>query len=88
MFQSSAKRLQALLSRVDDILADHPQETRPPAVEPRHEQHRPEPRAHPHRRHLRWERARRPGSVPAAPAHCISPVRTARGAGQRASSAR
>lgn len=31
--------------------------------------------AHPHRRPLRWERARRPGTVPAAPAHCLSPVR-------------
>jgi hypothetical protein len=31
--------------------------------------------AHPHRRPLRWERTRRPGSVPAGPAHCICPVR-------------
>ncbi|HEY5316952.1 MAG TPA: hypothetical protein VIJ20_03170 [Solirubrobacteraceae bacterium] len=29
---------------------------------------------HPHRRELRWERERRPGSVPHRPAHCISPV--------------
>jgi hypothetical protein len=30
---------------------------------------------HPHRRPLRLERERRPGSVPARPAHCLSPVR-------------
>jgi len=32
---------------------------------------------HPHRRALRWERERRPGSVPARPAVCVSPVRGA-----------
>jgi hypothetical protein len=32
---------------------------------------------HPHRRPLRLERERRPGSVPARPAHCVSPLRTA-----------
>jgi hypothetical protein len=60
MFQSSAKRLRALLSLADDILGD------------------PEPEIpHPHRRPLRFEHQRRPGSVPAPPAHCISPVRPA-----------
>jgi hypothetical protein len=34
---------------------------------------------HPHRRELRWERERRPGSVPRRPAHCISPVRPTAG---------
>jgi hypothetical protein len=38
---------------------------------------------HPHRRELRWERARRPGTLPRPPAHCISPV-IRRGAGERA----
>jgi hypothetical protein len=33
---------------------------------------------HPHRRPLRLERERRPGSVPARTAHCISPVRALR----------
>jgi hypothetical protein len=60
MFQSSAKRLRAWLSLVDDVLGD------PPVQAP-----------HPHRRPLRLERQRRPGSVPARPAHCISPVRAA-----------
>ena len=32
------------------------------------------PPPHPHRRELRWERKRRPGSLPRPPAHCISPV--------------
>jgi hypothetical protein len=37
----------------------------------------PEPvEAHPHRRPLRWERARRPGMVAPRPAHCLSPVRS------------
>lgn len=31
--------------------------------------------SHPHRRDLGWQRSRRPGTVPARPAHCISPVR-------------
>jgi hypothetical protein len=59
MFQSSKSRLRALLDRVDDFLGD-PEDVAPP---------------HPHRTPLRWERERRPGAVPARPAHCISPVR-------------
>ncbi|MGO9954626.1 MAG: hypothetical protein ACLP50_01360 [Solirubrobacteraceae bacterium] len=36
----------------------------------------PEPVArHPHRRPLRLEHERRPGTVPPPPAHCLSPVR-------------
>ncbi|HXO09538.1 MAG TPA: hypothetical protein VN880_15970 [Solirubrobacteraceae bacterium] len=58
MFQSSAKRLRALLSLAEDILGDPTPET-----------------PHPHRRPLRFEPKRRPGSVPAPPAHCLSPVR-------------
>jgi hypothetical protein len=58
MFQSSSKRLRALLSLAEDILGD------------------PAPEAlHPHRRPLRIERERRPGSVPPPAAHCLSPVR-------------
>jgi hypothetical protein len=59
MFQSSKMRVRAWLDRFDDVLGD------PPEVAP----------LHPHRVPLRWDRARRPGSVPSRPAHCISPVR-------------
>jgi hypothetical protein len=59
MFQSSKKRLRALLDRFEDVLGD-PAEAPP---------------IHPHRAPLRWERERRPGAVAARPAHCISPVR-------------
>jgi hypothetical protein len=59
MFQSSKERVRAWLERFDDFLGDPP-EAAPP---------------HPHRVPLKWDRARRPGSVPARPAHCISPVR-------------
>jgi hypothetical protein len=59
MFQSSKDGLRVWLERFDDILGDPP-EAAPP---------------HPHRAPLRWERDRRAGSVPARPAHCISPVR-------------
>jgi hypothetical protein len=34
-------------------------------------------RPHPHRRPLRWDRPRRAGTVPARPAHCLSPIRPA-----------
>ncbi|HWF51211.1 MAG TPA: hypothetical protein VG294_11290 [Solirubrobacteraceae bacterium] len=44
--------------------------------------------AHPHRRELRWERKRRPGSIPHPPAHCISPVRRKAGARARQESPR
>src|ERR1700690_2138321 len=40
------------------------------------------PPPHPHRRPLRWERERRPGSVPHPPMHCLSPV-VRRGVGAR-----
>jgi hypothetical protein len=59
MFQSSAKRLRAWLSVLDDVLGDPP----------------PEVALHPHRRPLRWQHERRGGSVPARPAHCLSPIR-------------
>jgi hypothetical protein len=63
MFQSSLSRLRAWLTLAEDFLGD----SQPaPAFDP-----------HPHRRPLRFERARRPGSVPARPAHCVSPVRAA-----------
>lgn len=66
MFQSSMKRLRAWLDVVDDMLVGDP-----PA-----DAHLEVPRwaTHPHRRPLRWQRARRAGSVPAAPAHCLCPV--------------
>ena len=59
MFQSSKKRMRALLDLVDDVLGDPPQ---PVAV-------------HPHRRPVRVRIERRPGSVAARPMHCLSPVR-------------
>jgi hypothetical protein len=68
MFQSSKERFRAWLTRFDDILADHPAEA--PTDDERLVHH-------PHRRPLRWERQRRPGSVAARPAYCISPVRAA-----------
>jgi hypothetical protein len=75
MFQSSKKRLRAWMALAEEALG-----AAPPADA------RLEPRAwamHPHRRRLRWQRERRGGSVPAAPAHCLCPVRPARGAGRR-----
>jgi len=59
MFQSSARRLRALLSLVDDVLGDPPEAEAP----------------HPHRRPLRFQPERRRGSVAPGPAHCLSPVR-------------
>jgi hypothetical protein len=74
MFQSSANRLRAWLTRIDDLLADPPEDqgdrlTDPFVASPT------DPHLHPHRLPLRWDRERRPGSVAARPAHCISPVR-------------
>ena len=70
MFQSSKKRLRAWLDVVDEMLVGDPPadvEVDPPLWD-----------RHPHRRALRWQRARRAGSVPAAPAHCLCPVRPVR----------
>ncbi|MDQ6777542.1 MAG: hypothetical protein M3071_15310 [Actinomycetota bacterium] len=46
------------------------------------------PAPHPHRRELRWDRKRRPGSIPHAPAHCVSAVRRKAEARTRQDSAR
>ncbi len=77
MFQSSKKRLRAWMDVVDEMLVGDP-----PAdahAEP------PVWATHPHRRPLRRQRARRAGTVAAAPAYCLCPVRPARsGAGERA----
>jgi len=62
MFQSSVKRLRALLTLTDDLLGD------PPA-----------PETHPHRRPVRIERERRPGSVSPRAMHCVCSVRLASG---------
>ena len=59
MFQSSKKRMQAVLNLVDEMLAAPPE---------------PEP-PHPHRRPARVRIERRAGSVAAAPMHCLCPVR-------------
>jgi hypothetical protein len=58
MFQASVKRLRALMTLVDDVLAD----LEPPAA------------PHPHRRPVRigWER--RAGTVATRPTHCLSPL--------------
>jgi hypothetical protein len=67
MFQASAKRFRALMTLVDDVLGD----PEPPAA------------PHPHRRPVRIERRRRPGTVPTRPMHCISPVRPQPGRARR-----
>ena len=70
MFQSSKKRLRAWLDVVDDMLVGDPPADAALDV--------PIWATHPHRRPLRWQRARRGGSIPAAPAHCLCPVQPAR----------
>jgi hypothetical protein len=60
MFQRSRRPFRALLNLIDEMLSDAASEAAP----------------HPHRRPLRWQPARRPGSVAPRPAQCISPVRT------------
>jgi hypothetical protein len=74
MFQSSANRLRAWLALAEDVLGDPPDDA-----------HRDLEawETHPHRRPLRWQRERRGGSVPAAPAHCLCPIRRAPNAGAR-----
>ncbi|HEY4829224.1 MAG TPA: hypothetical protein VIH85_20800 [Solirubrobacteraceae bacterium] len=74
MFSSSANRLRAWLALADDFLGDPPDDAQP-ELEPWE--------THPHRRPLRWQRERRGGSVPAAPAHCLCPIRRAPYAGGR-----
>jgi hypothetical protein len=83
MFQSSSKRLRAWLNRFDDILGDPPADARPTVDSAREGAPYSRPEPHPHRQPLRWERKRRPGSVAAAPAICISPVRAGRDSGSR-----
>jgi hypothetical protein len=70
MFRSSAHRLRAWLEGAGDLLADDGE-----AESTIHEAHL----SHPHRRPLRLERDRRPGSVPPRWAHCVSPVRPSSG---------
>jgi hypothetical protein len=65
MFQSSRKRLRTWLSWTEDILGDALDDA---------QGHTDSFHTHPHRRPLRWDRARRPGAISARPAHCISPV--------------
>jgi hypothetical protein len=70
MFQPCSNRLRAWLALADDILGD-----------PRPADAHIDDRAwaeHPHRRPLRRERERRAGSVPAAPAYCLCPIRPER----------
>jgi hypothetical protein len=72
MFRSSANRLRAWWAFAEDLLGDPPADAH---LEPWE--------THPHRRPLRWQRERRAGSVPAAPAHCLCPIRRAPTAGGR-----
>ena len=67
MFQSSKKRMQALLDLVDDMLVGAPEEDLVAPV----------PHPHPHRRPVELRLERRAGSVAARPMHCLSPVRPA-----------
>jgi hypothetical protein len=67
MFHRSSRPLRRLLSLLDDVLGDPLDEAVP----------------HPHRQPLRWQPARRPGSVAARPAHCTSPVRASAPASTR-----
>ena len=88
MFRSSADRLRTWLTGAgdllwdDDAMADADDAMADADVQ---SLAAPEPEmadrayhvTHPHRRNLRWQRSRRPGTVPARPAHCVSPVRHA-----------
>ena len=85
MFQSMKQRFETLLSRVDDILADHPDERRD-GDSILSTRRAGEDRTHPHRRPLQARPRSRHGAVPAPAAHCLSPVRhghSAERAGQR-----
>jgi hypothetical protein len=69
MFLASKQRIRALMTLLDDVLGDPEAPAAP----------------HPHRRPVRIDRVRRPGSVAPRPAHCLSPIRrgSERGAGDR-----
>lgn len=62
MFQSSKKRMRALLDIVDDMLVGAPEED---LAAP-----------HPHRRPVQLRIDRRDGAVAPRPMHCLSPVRS------------
>jgi len=79
MFQSSLKRVRLWVERTLAPI-EHPPETANAQLIAADEQSAAPPARHPHRRELRWERDRRPGSIPPPPAHCISPVRPQSGA--------
>lgn len=68
MFHRPAHRFKALLSLVDDVLGDPEPEYEPEVAPP-----------HPHDRTVNLRITRRAGSVPARPAHCLSPVTRAPG---------
>ncbi len=70
MFRPSFIRMRAWLELAEDVLGDPPAAAQTDTKQLHNH-------VHPHRRPLRWERVRRPGTVPAAPAHCLSPVRRA-----------
>ncbi len=74
MFRTPVKRLRALIELADDLLGDSFDDA--PTLDTQlHVDH-------PHRAPLRWQRERRPGTVPPAPAHCLSPIRPARVPGE------
>jgi hypothetical protein len=72
MFQSTKKRMQALLDVVDDMLVGAP-DPEPETLAPHSHPHS---HPHPHRRPLQPRRQRRAGTVAARPMHCLSPVRS------------
>jgi hypothetical protein len=89
MFRTSITRLAArCAAAIDDLLAadfdgyeqsyESPEDTAG-VIEGSLAYHR----GHPHRVPLASARERRPGRVPAAPAHCLSPVQTAAGGTRR-----
>lgn len=67
MFRVSADRFQSWLTRIDEALDDVLGDPPVPADD------------HPHRIAPRLTYERRGGSVSPRPAHCLSPVRAARG---------
>ncbi len=76
MFRVSTERFQSWLTRIDEALDDVLGDPRDPVHD------------HPHRIALRLTYERRGGSVSPRPAHCVSPVRAARGAPRLGASAR
>jgi hypothetical protein len=72
MFQSTKRRLQDLLDIVDDMLVGAPETGFDHDGEPDDDA----AVLHPHHRSVQLRIQRRPGTIPARPMHCLSPVRS------------